>query len=106
MELESRSCKRTSKLVAGYASEWGSQGEIEELSMCYLQRFLVKLDKILTVECTDCTSFTQAVTDCFDQLLLLRSRDGKGFWVVTCKEGMIQELVDIVVVILLVHCST
>ncbi len=62
----------------------------------------MKLDKILIVEpvLTVLLSHRQSLivlTSCYTSEVEME----KGFWPVTCKEGMIQEL-DIVVV----HCST
>ncbi len=67
-----------------------------------LATVLVKLDKILTVECTDCTTFTRGSHSLFQPAVTLeKERWKRVFGLSHVREGTTQEL-DIVVV----HCST
>jgi len=62
----------------------------------------VKLDKIRTVECTDCTTFTRGSHSLFQPAVTLeKERWKRVFGLSHVREGTTQEL-DIVVV----HCST
>jgi len=67
-----------------------------------LATVLVKLDKIRTVECTDCTTFTRGSHSLFQPAVTLeKERWKRVFGLSHVREGTTQEL-DIVVV----HCST